>query len=317
MSILRTGFQVLANQRELERLVTGNALSARVARRFVAGESLEEALAAVRALNAQGMSASLDYLGEAVHDLRSAEAAKDVILSLLRAIHETGVNANVSIKLTQLGLDIDEERCRQNVAEIVGLASALDSFVRFDMESSAYTQRTLDLFAWTNERFPNRSGVVIQSYLRRSAADVERLIAMGARVRLCKGAYLEPPEVAFPDKRDVDRNYVKLAMALLERGNYPGIATHDESIITFVRDFTRRHGIAPARFEFQMLYGVRRDLQAELVRAGYNVRIYTPFGQEWYPYFMRRLAERPANLMFILTALARERGNGAAPRSAG
>ncbi len=306
MSVLRSGLHYLAGQRDVQRLVTGNRVSARLARRFVAGERIEDAVQAVRALNAEGRRATVAYLGEAVTDLRLADEAAETICELLRLFRRERLDSNVSVKPTQLGLDVDEARCREHLDRVVALAAELDNFVRLDMESSAYTQRTLDLFDWLDRRYPGRSGVVIQAYLRRSEADIEWLIARGARVRLCKGAYHEPPEIAFPDKAEVDRNFVRLARALLDRGNYPAFATHDESIITFVRDYAARHDIAPARFEFQMLYGVRRDLQRALVEAGYTVRVYTPFGDQWYPYFMRRLAERPANLMFVLSSLARE-----------
>jgi proline dehydrogenase len=217
------------------------------------------------------------------------------------------VDANVSVKLTQMGFDISEPACLANMTAILEKAKALRSFVRLDMEGSAYTQRTLDFFGdKLFAAYGPYTGVVIQSCLRRSEADIGRLIEMQARVRLCKGAYLEPPEVAFPAKADVDRNYVTLMERLMERGNYPGIATHDQAIITHAREFAKSKGIDPARFEFQMLYGIRRDLQDELRAAGFNVRVYVPFGTQWYPYLMRRLAERPANLVFILGNLVRE-----------
>jgi proline dehydrogenase len=226
---------------------------------------------------------------------------------MLDRMAQSGVEVNVSVKLTQMGLDIDQELCAANMVMILEKAKALRGFVRLDMEGSAYTQRTLDFFA--DRLFPSygaHCGVVIQAMLRRSERDIEHLIAMHARVRLCKGAYLESPAVAFTEKAEVDRNYVNLMERLLQRGNYPGLATHDESIITHAREFVRRHGIPNQRYEFQMLYGVRRDLQERLRRAGHNVRVYIPFGTQWYPYLMRRLAERPANIAFLLGNVIRE-----------
>jgi proline dehydrogenase len=226
---------------------------------------------------------------------------------MLDQIAEAGVHSNVSVKLTQMGFDLGEEICLDNMSAILDKARARQNFVRIDMESSAYTQRTLDLFHTRLQPvYGPHVGVVIQSCLRRSAGDVDRLIASNARVRLCKGAYLEPGDVAYPDKADVDRAYVQLMERLMERGNYPGLATHDPAIIARARDFAAAKKIEPARFEFQMLYGVRRDLQDSLRRAGYNVRVYVPFGNQWYPYLMRRLAERPANIAFILGNVVRE-----------
>ena len=226
---------------------------------------------------------------------------------MLDLIAGSKVQANVSVKLTQMGFDISEDLCHANITRILDRALDLKTFVRLDMESSAYTQRTLDFFAnRLFDRYGSVTGVVIQSCLRRSAADIDRLIEMQARVRLCKGAYLEPAAVAFPDKADVDRNYVSLMERLMTRGNYPGLATHDEKIITHARAFAQAQGIGPERYEFQMLYGVRRDLQQRLRTDGYNMRVYIPFGTQWYPYLMRRLAERPANVAFILGGVLRE-----------
>jgi proline dehydrogenase len=219
----------------------------------------------------------------------------------------SGVEVNVSVKLTQMGFDIDEELCAANILRILDRAQAVQGFVRLDMEGSDYTQRTLDFFERRLfERFGRHCGVVIQAMLRRSAADVEKLIAMKARVRLCKGAYLEPASVAFPDKADVDKQYVALMERLLAAGNYPGIATHDQAIIAHAREFVKRQAIPADRFEFQMLYGVRRDLQQSLVKGGHRIRVYVPFGTQWYPYLMRRLAERPANIAFILGNVVKE-----------
>ncbi len=290
------------------RFARRNRLARGFARRFVAGETLDEAIAAARGLAGRGITVTLDLLGESVADAPAAEAARDEAIAMLERMGPVpGVDTNISVKLTQLGLDIAEPLCRGNMVRILDRARALGGFVRIDMESSEYTDRTLGLF--TGHLFPvyrDHVGVVIQSALRRSAADVEQLVALGARVRLCKGAYLEPAEVAFPDKADVDRQYVALMETLLTRGTYPAIATHDERIIAHARAFVAREGIVPDRFEFQMLYGVRRDLQDRLVADGFRVRVYVPFGTQWYPYLMRRLAERPANIAFILGNLVRE-----------
>jgi proline dehydrogenase len=299
--LARTILLQLANSKPLESFVRRNGWSSRVARRFVAGETIEEAMPAVAALNAAGISVSLDLLGESVRSAEQVAGTVDTYLRLFASIAERGLSANVSLKLTALGLDIDEEMCLRNMSRLL-TAAGPDQFIRIDMESSAYTQRTLDLFKrlWEGpERFRN-VGVVIQSYLRRSADDIEALIAMGARVRLCKGAYDEPDTVAFPDKTDVDANYVRLMKRLLSDGNYPGIATHDEKMISATRQYAAEQKIVSDRFEFQMLYGIRRDLQVALVKEGYRMRVYTPFGSYWYPYLMRRLAERPANLAFVL-----------------
>jgi len=236
-----------------------------------------------------------------------AAAARDQYLEMLGRMAAQGVEVNASVKLTQMGLDIDEDLCHGNMTRILDKARELRGFVRLDMEGSAYTQRTLDFF--TERLFGTygaHCGVVIQSALRRSEGDIDDLIALKARVRLCKGAYLESPAVAFPNKADVDKNYVLLMERLLLKGNYPGIATHDEAIINQARQFARRQQVGAKQFEFQMLYGVRRDLQGRLSQAGYNMRVYIPFGTQWYPYLMRRLAERPANIAFILGNLVRE-----------
>ena len=307
--MLRSAFLWLSGQPRIFRFVRKNSLAKYFASRFVAGETIEEAIATVRALNAppDTLSASLDLLGESVLHAEEAERARDTYLELLGRIHAAGVNANVSVKLTQMGLDIDETLCLANMRAIIGRAKQHDSFVRIDMEQSAYTAKTLQLF--TDVLYPefgNAVGVVLQSYLRRTAADVDAMIALGARVRLCKGAYKEPEDVAFPDKRDVDANFVSCMERLIERGNYPGIATHDEAIISHAKRFIKEKRIGTERFEFQMLYGVRRDLQHKLKREGYNMRVYVPFGTHWYPYLMRRLAERPANIAFILSNVLKE-----------
>lgn len=266
--------------------------------RFIAGMTLAEALQAVRVINSQGMSFSLDHLGEDISSLDEASGFREMYLEALSSIHADGMEGNVSLKLTQFGLDLSETACRENVRKVVREAARLDSFVRIDMESSAYTDRTLeivkDLHAETAA-----CGAVIQAYLHRSEADIEDLNRRGIRVRLCKGAYLEPEAVAFQDKATVDGNFVKLMKSLLREGTYPGIATHDERMIEEALRFAKAEKIGPERFEFQMLYGIRRDLQKKLRADGWGVRVYVPFGEAWYPYFMRRLAERPANLLFV------------------
>jgi len=305
--MLRASLLWLSEQPRVFRFVRNNRLAGRLASRFVAGETIDTAMAVLRDLNAVHISASLDLLGESVNRAEEARAARDVYLQLLDRIHSAGAKANVSVKLTQMGLDIDESLCLENMRAILTRARQYGSFVRIDMEGSAYTQRTLDFFTRTvHPEFGNTAGVVLQSYLRRTAADVEAMIALGARVRLCKGAYKEPADIAFPDKRDVDASYVSCLERLLEHGTYPGIATHDERIITHARAFAKGRRIDPSRYEYQMLYGVRRDLQHELRAAGYGMRVYVPFGSHWYPYLMRRLAERPANIGFILGNVVRE-----------
>lgn len=282
-------------------------MARKLASRFVAGETVDEAIAALHDLNGSKLSASLDLLGESVLHAAEATRACQTYLDVLDRIQGAKANANVSVKLTQMGLDIDEQLCIGNMRAIVGKAQQYDSFVRIDMEQSTYTERTLQLFTSVfHPEFGNTVGVVLQSYLRRTAADVDAMIALGARVRLCKGAYKEPEDVAFPEKKDVDANYVDCMERLLERGTYPGIATHDPKIIEHARAFVRKKGIGLERFEFQMLYGVRRDLQYRLRREGYNMRVYVPFGTHWYPYLMRRLAERPANVAFIASNILKE-----------
>jgi proline dehydrogenase len=309
--MMRKSLLWLSEQPKVFRFVRRNGLARKFASRFVAGEDVETAIAAVRTLNARQITASLDLLGESVTKESEAAAARDEYLRMLDRIAESKVNANVSVKLTQMGLDIGEEICFANMAAILDKAKGYDTFVRLDMESSAYTQRTLDFFAnRLAPRWGGQTGVVIQSCLRRSESDIANLIKLKARVRLCKGAYLEPAAVAFPDKADVDKAYVSLMHRLLAEGNYPGIATHDEKLIAEARAFATRSHIEPERFEFQMLYGVRRDLQEKLRADGYNVRVYIPFGTQWYPYLMRRLAERPANVAFILGNVMRESISG-------
>ena len=281
-----------------------SSLSRRLSTRFVAGETLDEALAVARKLNAEGIGVTLDHLGESVSTLEEAAEARDVYLGTLDAIHHNAIQGNVSLKLTQFGLDLSGEQCLANVERLVRRAAEIGSFVRVDMESSDYTDRTLDLVHTLHARH-GAVGVVIQSYLYRSQADVERLCGAKIRVRLCKGAYLEPAAVAFPRKGDVDRSYLELTRYLLEHGVYPALATHDDAIIRQICRFVADRQIPLDSFEFQMLYGIRRDVQRRLVAGGYRVRLYVPFGNAWYPYYMRRLAERPANVFFMLRNLFR------------
>jgi proline dehydrogenase len=304
---MRQGLLWLSERQGVFNFVRRNGLARRFASRFVAGESIDQGVEAARELSRRGITASLDLLGESVSAEAEAVAARDQYLRMLDRMAASGAEVNVSVKLTQMGLDIAEELCLANMTAILEKAAALHGFVRLDMEGSAYTQRTLDFFRTRLfDRFGAHCGVVIQSMLRRSEQDVEDMIALKARVRLCKGAYLEPPTIAFPDKADVDGSYVRLMERLLAAGNYPGIATHDEAIIAKARDFVRRQGVGTDRFEFQMLYGVRRDLQESLRQAGFRLRVYIPFGTQWYPYLMRRLAERPANIAFFLGNIVRE-----------
>jgi proline dehydrogenase len=316
--MLRSSLLYLSRQQALFEFVKHNGLARRFASRFVAGETVTTALDAVAQINARGISASLDLLGESVHHAAEARETGRQYVELLDRIHERRLNANVSVKLTALGQDIDDALCLEVITSILERAKKYDTFVRLDMESSAYTDRTLDFFEqklWPT--YPRNVGVVLQSALRRTLDDVERTIRIGCRVRICKGAYLEPPAVAFPEKADVDRNYVEAMHRLMQRGHYPGIATHDEAIIREAQRFAREEDIAPDRYEFQMLYGVRRDLQDQLVRDGYRVRVYVPYGSQWYPYLMRRLAERPANIAFMAGNVVKELlgGGGNAPSS--
>ena len=305
--MIRASLLWLSEQARIFKFVRSNRLARRFAARFVAGETVETAVGAVRELNAAGITASLDLLGESVASATEAAHARDTYLESLDRIRSAGVDANVSVKLTQMGLDIDERLCLENVGAIIAKAKGQSNFVRVDMEGSAYTEATLRVF---KERlypqYGNAAGVVLQSYLFRTEKDVDDMIALGARVRLCKGAYKEPPAVAYPKKADVDASYVRCLERLLARGNYPGIATHDERILAHAQTYARNNDIAPERFEFQMLYGVRRDLQLKLRRDGWRVRVYVPFGTHWYPYLMRRLAERPANIAFIVGNVVKE-----------
>ena len=305
--MLRSALLYLSGQQQIFRFVRNNRLAKSFANRFVAGESLDTALAAVTRLNARGITASLDLLGESVHNEVEARAAGHAYLTMLDRIHEQKARANVSVKLTAMGLDVSEDLCVAIMHEILQRARDYQTFVRIDMESSEYTQRTLDLFEQRlYPAYRESVGIVLQSYLYRTFADVQRANLIKARVRICKGAYAEPETVAYPDKKDVDATYVRCMHELMLKGNYPGIATHDEAIIKEAKRFAKENDIAPRRFEFQMLYGVRRDLQDRLVREGYRMRVYVPFGTQWYPYLMRRLAERPANVAFLTGSVFKE-----------
>jgi len=267
--------------------------------RFVAGEALDEAISAARVCNDQGMLVSLDYLGENVLTAADAQRARDAYLEVFDRIAAEKLNANVSCKLTQLGLDLSPEFCEGQVLSIVERAASYDNFLRVDMEGSAYTERTIDVVKKVRSRSP-AIGTVIQAYLYRSEQDIQDLLSIGCRIRLCKGAYKEPPQVAYPKKEEVDANYVKLARLLLPSGFYHGIATHDPRMIAATIRIAAESKVSKDDFEFQMLYGVRRDLQDQLVREGWRMRVYVPFGSQWYPYLMRRLAERPANVWFAM-----------------
>ena len=305
--MLRSALLYLSEQPKIFKFVRNNKVAKSFANRFVAGETLDSALAAVTRLNARGITASLDLLGESVHNEAEARAAGDSYVKMLDRIHQQKADANVSVKLTAMGLDISEDLCVSIMHRILQRARDYNSFVRIDMESTEYTQRTLDLFEQRlYPAYRDAVGIVLQSYLYRTPADVERAIQLKARVRLCKGAYKEPETVAYPAKKDVDSTYVRCMHDLMLKGNYPGIATHDEAIIKEAKRFAKEKKLAPDRYEFQMLYGVRRDLQDRLVREGYRMRVYVPFGTQWYPYLMRRLAERPANVAFITGNVVKE-----------
>ena len=305
--MLRSSLLFLSRQQRIFDFVKNVGFARQMASRFVAGETIATALAAVEQLNAKGITASLDLLGESVASEAEARDTGRQYLEILDRIEQKKLQANVSVKLTALGQDISDELGLEIVRQVLERAKQYKSFVRLDMESSAYTDRTLDTFEQKlYPDFTENVGVVLQSALRRTLDDVERANRLKCRVRICKGAYLEPATVAFPDKADVDRNYVAAMHRLMEQGNYPGIATHDEVIINEAKRFAKERGIASDRFEFQMLYGVRRDLQEQLVKEGYRMRVYVPFGSQWYPYLMRRLAERPANIAFMAGNIVKE-----------
>jgi len=303
--MLRNSLIFLSQSSAAKAVVTRTPLRA-MSRRFVPGEKVDDLVRAIRDANAEGLSATGNYLGESVHDEPNARRAADIYLQILDRIHDGRLDANISLKFTQLGQDISESFLASNLGRVLDRARETDTFIRFDMESSEYTQRTLDAFEklWTDGW--RNIGVVLQSYMKRSAGDVARMNQLGARVRLCKGAYAEPPAVAFQEREAVDASFVELTRMLLAGGNYPAIATHDERMISATVDFAQAEGIPKDRFEFQMLHGVRRDLQTQLVKDGYNLRAYIPFGEHWYPYLMRRLAERPANMLFFAGSVVKE-----------
>jgi proline dehydrogenase len=302
-------FQTLSRSPTLKKLASRYGMSGprAFARRFIAGETIEDAIAAVREIEARGMHHTLDHLGESVNTLAAAETATREYLSVIGEVHRAGVEKNLSLKLTQLGLDIDKPMCVDNLCRILGAAEKCGFFVRLDMESSKYTEATLEIFETAWRRGRHNVGVVLQSCLYRTEQDFERVNRLGARIRLVKGAYRESNTVAYQKKENVDAAYVRLAKRLLTDGTYPAIATHDEQILDEVKRFAAKRGITPTLYEFQMLYGIRRDLQTAFTEQGYRMRVYVPFGKEWFPYFMRRLGERPANVAFVLRSLIAER----------
>jgi proline dehydrogenase len=302
--MMRAVLLKLSNSKGMARWVTSHKTARRMSQRFVAGESLDQAVAAARVCNSEGMRVSLDLLGESVTNISEAKAAREAYLAIFDRIAQEKLDGNVSMKLTQLGLDMNLGLCQGMVEEIAARATSYGNFVRVDMEASAYTQRTLDVVKRVRAKSP-AIGVVVQSYLRRTESDVRDLLALGCRIRLCKGAYKEAADVAFPAKADVDANYVLLMKQLLVSGIYHGIATHDPKMISATEQFVAEKRIGKDKFEFQMLYGIRTDLQKDLVKRGFNLRVYIPYGKDWFPYFMRRLAERPANMMFFVKNLFR------------
>ena len=296
----------LSRQEGLKDFATRFSFFKKLTTRFVAGDTIDEVVPIIREINAENGTASFDHLNESVESAAEAEREVEEYLNILSKIDEQRIRSNVSIKLTQFGLGLDPELAYRNARRIVEEAHGRGNFVRVDMEDSKVTQVTIDIFKRLRAEFGlNDVGIVLQSYLYRTFADAQELVKLPARIRICKGAYLEPPEVAFSDKKDVDANYVKVMQLLLSSGTYHGIATHDPKMIDATIDFASREGIGKEKFEFQMLYGIRRDLQKQLARDGFNMRVYVPYGKHWYPYFMRRLAERPANIWFVLKNLAK------------
>lgn len=304
--LTRSALLYLSNQEGLKDFATRFSLFKKLTTRFIAGENIDEAAAAIRELNARGCAASFDHLNESVTSTAETEAEVREYLEVLTRIDESGIDSNVSIKLTQFGLEIDPELAYTNARQVVEDAARRGNFVRIDMEGSSVTQATLDVFKRLRAEFGlNDVGIVLQSYLRRTMDDARDLLKIPARIRICKGAYNEPPDVAYPDKKDVDDTYVRVMQLLLSSGIYHGIATHDPKMIDATVEFAQRERIGKDAFEFQMLYGIRRDLQEQLARDGYGMRVYVPYGKHWYPYFMRRLAERPANIWFVMKNLWR------------
>jgi proline dehydrogenase len=305
--VLRAAFISLSESKSLRATAEKTWIGQRLSRRFVAGTTIEDALAVTRAINRLGLSVSVDNLGENVTNADEARHSAQLYHQMLDQMSAQKLNANVSLKLTHMGLDVDENMAYGIASQLVQHAARINNFVRVDMEGSPYTQRTLDFVRKLHAEPENagKVGAVIQAYLFRSQKDIEQLLADGIRVRLCKGAYQEPPEIAFEKKEDTDANYIKLMKMLLKSGIYHGVATHDENMIRATIEFAKKEKIPASAFEFQMLYGIRRDLQQKLVKDGWACRVYVPFGTEWYPYLMRRLAERPANALFILRNLFR------------
>jgi proline dehydrogenase len=308
-TVSKSVFHLLASSSSLKSLASryGMASKHAFARRFIAGETVEEAIEAARVLQASGLTVTLDYLGESVASAAKADAATRAYIGVIEKIAGAGVERNVSLKLTQLGLTIDRATCVDNLRRILDAAASRDFFVRIDMEDSPFTAVTLDVFETMWQQGYRNVGVVLQSYLPRSEADAARMNEICARVRLVKGAYKEPRAAAYQAKADVDAAYLRIMETLLSKGTYPAIATHDEAMIEATKAYARQAGIPAANYEFQMLYGIRRDLQAQLIRDGYRVRVYVPFGREWFPYFMRRLGERPANIGFVIRGITSER----------
>jgi proline dehydrogenase len=304
--MLRRGLLFLSSSEGARKVLTGTPITRAVSRRFVAGERTDDLLVAAREANRQGLAVTANYLGEAVQSEAQARAAADTYVELLRRMAAEGIDGNASLKFTQMGQDISETFLASNLGRVLETARDSGTFLRFDMESSEYTQRTLDAFEklWTDGW--RDVGVVLQAYLMRTAGDVRRMIELGARVRICKGAYAEPATVAWHDPVRIRENFIECMKWLMSDGVYPGIATHDELIIEAAKRYTETAGIPKSDYEFQMLYGVRRDLQQALVAEGYNVRVYIPFGEKWYPYLMRRLAERPENVLFMAGSVVKE-----------
>jgi len=301
MPILRSAFIALSRNRLLRHFCENSSIGVRLSSRFIAGMQIDDALRVAEAVNQQGMAVTLDSLGESVTSEAEAHRAADIYHQLLDLIATRKLNANISVKLTQMGLELSPALAESIAGSLAQHAHTTNNFVRIDMEDSSVTQVTLDIVRRVHAQPESRGsvGIVIQAYLFRSQSDVEQLNADGIRVRLCKGAYKEPPEVAFPRKADVDANFIRLGSMLLDSPIYHALATHDEAMVAALTTYARQRGIEPSHYEFQMLYGIKRDLQRRLVQEGYNVRVYVPFGTDWYPYFMRRLAERPANVLFL------------------
>jgi proline dehydrogenase len=308
-SISKAFFHAVAGSSSLKRMASryGMRPGGGFARRFIAGETVEEAIAAARDIQGSGLAITLDYLGESVASAAEADAATRAYILIVQQIAASDIERNISLKLTQLGLTIDRATCVDNFRRILDAAQANGFFVRIDMEDSPFTSVTLDVFETMWQQGYRNAGVVLQSYLPRSEQDAARMNELGARVRLVKGAYKEPKDVAYQAKADVDAAYIRIMRVLLRDGTYPAIATHDPAMLEATRAYAREQAIAPDRFEFQMLYGIRRDLQTSLQRDGYRVRVYVPFGREWFPYFMRRLGERPANVGFVIRGVLHDR----------